>query len=212
MFNEKVEMNLSGAKMKIQFDKISKPSVLCNMHMHPELELLYIIKGKVLYYTENLCLETKSGEIIFSNSQTAHYTESVEDNTEYVCIYFKRPDKAYGATKYLSDFLHKDSCQYHIFKKSDDDTSALTDILEAMSYEYKHNLDAREYALLSKKYELITYLYRNKYLEEEKSLLNENIKPILPILNYIEENYQNPIKLEDKQENKPSPKLCMQAF
>jgi len=167
------------------------------MHMHPELELLYIIKGKVLYYTENLCLETKSGEIIFSNSQTAHYTESVEDNTEYVCIYFKRPDKAYGATKYLSDFLHKDSCQYHIFKKSDDDTSALTDILEAMSYEYKHNLDAREYALLSKKYELITYLYRNKYLEEEKSLLNENIKPILPILNYIEENYQNPIKLED---------------
>jgi len=197
MFNEKVEMNLSGAKMKIQFDKISKPSVLCNMHMHPELELLYIIKGKVLYYTENLCLETKSGEIIFSNSQTAHYTESVEDNTEYVCIYFKRPDKAYGATKYLSDFLHKDSCQYHIFKKSDDDTSALTDILEAMSYEYKHNLDAREYALLSKKYELITYLYRNKYLEEEKSLLNENIKPILPILNYIEENYQNPIKLED---------------
>ena len=77
------------------------------------------------------------------------------------------------------------------------DTSALTDILEAMSYEYKHNLDAREYALLSKKYELITYLYRNKYLEEEKSLLNENIKPILPILNFIEENYHSPIKLED---------------
>ena len=66
-----------------------------------------------------------------------------------------------------------------------------------MLYEYKHHLDARDYAILAKKYELITFLYRNKYLEEKKNLLNENIKPILPILNYIEENYQNPIKLED---------------
>lgn len=197
MLSEKVALNLSVAKMKIQFDKIIKPEILCNMHIHPELEFLYILKGKVLYYTENSCFEINSGEIVFSNSNAAHYTKSIEDNTEYVCIYFKKPNKPFESTKYLSDFLHKGSCPYHVFKKSDDDTSALTEILDTMAYEYKHSLDAREYSLLSKKYELITFLYRNKYLEEEKRLLNENIKPILPILKFIEENYQNPIKLED---------------
>lgn len=197
MLSEKVALNLSVAKMKIQFDKIEKPSLLCYMHKHPELEFLYITKGKVLYYTENECMEVNSGEIIFSNSNTAHYTVSAEDNTEYVCIYFKKPNKPFESTKYLSDFLHKGSCQYHKFKKTDENTKALTEILDVMAYEYKHSLDAREYSLLAKKYELITYLYRNKYLEEEKNLLNENLKPILPILTYIEENYHYPIKLED---------------
>ena len=196
MFNEKIEMNLSSAKMKIQFNTIPKPGVLCNMHMHPELELLYILKGKVLYYTENSCSQINDGEIVFSNSNTAHYTESIENNTEYVCIFFKKPNNPIEPTKYLTEFLCKNSCTYHIFGSSDDDTNDLINILDNMIYEYKNNLEARNYAILAKKFEIITLLYRNKYLEEEK-IKNENIKPILPILDYIEENYQNPIKLED---------------
>lgn len=197
MFNEKVEMNLSKAKMKIQFNTIPKPEVLCDMHMHPELELLYIIKGKVLYYTENSCLQINSGEIIFSNSHTAHYTESIEDNTEYVCIFFKKPTTLLESTKYLSDFLYKNSCPYHLFKRTDEDNNALFNILENMIYEFNHEFKAREYAILAKKYEIITVLYRWNFIEDENDLLNTNINPILPILNFIEKNYQNPINLQD---------------
>ena len=196
MFNEKVEMNLSVAKMKIHHFKISQPHVLCKMHMHPELELIYITKGKILCYTENSCSEASSGEIVFINTNTAHYTESVEKDTEYAYIFFKKPDNPLELTNYLSEFLHKNSCPYHIFKKSDNTTKNLINIMDSMIYEYNHDFKARDYAILSKKYEILTLLYRNDFLEEEKSL-SENIKPILPILNYIEENFQNPIRLED---------------
>ncbi len=196
MFNEKVEMNLSVAKMKICHFRISHPHILCKMHIHPELELIYITKGKILCYTENSCSEVNSGEIVFFNTNTAHYTESVVKDTEYVYVFFKKPDNPIELTNYLSDFLHKNSCPYHIFKNSDSTTKALINILDSMIYEYNHNFKARDYAILSKKYEILTLLYRNNYLEEEK-LLNDNIKPILPILNYIEENFQNPIRLED---------------
>ena len=197
MFNEKVQMNLSTAKMKIMVNSIIGKGVLCRMHMHPELELLYIKKGKVLYHTENSSVQVNSGEIVFSNSYTPHYTESATENTEYVCIFFTKPDNAIGSTKYFSDFLHKNTCLYHIFKNSDDDTRALIDILESMLYEYKNHLTARDYAILAKKYEIVTLLYRNNYLEEDSYVINDNIKPIMSVLNYIEENYQTPIKLQD---------------
>ncbi len=197
MFNEKVEMNLSVAKMKLHSYKIPKPHVLCKMHIHLELELLYITKGKILYYTENSCSEVNSGEVVFFNSNTAHYTESIADNTEYVSVFFKKPNNPIESTNYLSDFLNKISCSHHVFKKYDAASNDLINILDNMIYEYEHHFEAWEYAILSKKYEILTLLYRNNYLEEEKNLLNDNIKPILPILNYIEENFQNPIRLED---------------
>lgn len=196
MFNEKIEMNLSVAKMKLHHFKIPHSRVLCKMHIHPEIELIYITKGKILYHTENSNLEATSGEVVFFNSNTAHYTESIVDNTEYVYIYFDKPYKPSESTNYLSDFLNKSSCYHHLFKKSDDTTNALIKILDSMIYEYKNSKKARDYAILAKKYEIITLLYRNNFLEEE-NLLSENIKPILPILNYIEENYQNTITLED---------------
>ena len=173
MVSEKVKMNLPIIKMKIMINKIPRKSVLCRMHMHPELELLYVKKGKILYHTENSCSTVNSGEIVFSNSHTVHYTESVEDNTEDICIFFEKPIKLFEPTKYLADFLCKNSCQYHIFKKSDDDTSSLINILDSMIYEYKSNVKARDYAILAKKYEIITLLYRNNYLEEENYVLSK---------------------------------------
>lgn len=197
MYKEKVEMNIPRAKIKIMLYKFENKGVLDRIHMHPEIELLYIKKGTIIYHTKNTSLQVNNGEIVFSNSHTAHYIESLEDNMECVGIFFQKPDNCFASTKYLMDFLYKNSCPYHIFKSADDDNNALFSILDNMLYEYNHKLKARDYAILAKKYEIITILFRKEFIEEENDLLNKNIKPILPILNYIEQNYQNPISLQN---------------
>lgn len=198
MLKEKIEMHLSDANIKILFSKIAEKTILCPMHMHSELELVYVTKGRILCYADNVFLQVKCGEIVFFNSQTAHYTESVEEDTEYICIFIQKPYYSPEQTKYLSEFLNKKSCQYHIFRKNDSDTDSLIKIIDIMAYEYKHHLKAREYALLARKHDILTLLYRNNYLTDENDILNEaGIKPILTTLNYIEKNYFNPIRLQD---------------
>ena len=70
--------------------------------------------------------------------------------------------------------------------------------IEEIHKNHAHADKAHEYLIIAKKYEILHFLYKNEYLADESSLLEPiNLKAILPVVEFINNNYQKQITLYD---------------
>ena len=198
-YNEKIKFTMPNVKFHAnEGTYLHKKGKACRMHMHPEMEYLYITKGAMRCCTEDKFYDAQEGEVIFINGRIPHYTEFLCDNTMYTLVQFAKPMLISGTVKYLVRYLTKTETSCFVFKKDDEHTNFLIEKLMHLIEESKHTLNAEDYFLLSIIYEITGFLHRYGYLSDENVLPDsKSISSILPVIDYVNENYMEQINLDD---------------
>lgn len=200
MNNEHIIYTSPKATIKVQNPRsVLLKGPLSRVHFHAELEILYVTRGSLQYHVDNKLFPAKAGDVVFVNTQVPHFGEILEDNTTFIMIQFLAPTLIIDPSiTYLAKYLFKTDYPCHVFKMPYKDATLLSNLIEEINE--NHNLAdrAHEYLIIAKKYEILHFLYKNEYLADESNLLKPiNLDAILPIVEFINDNYQRQINLYD---------------
>lgn len=199
MFTEQIIYSTPQATIKVSdHDELLPKGPLGNMHLHPELEFLYICQGSMLCHTEDNNFYAGEGEVVFINSRVPHFGEILEDGSDFIMVQFAYPTQVSEPFQYLIRYLLHTAYPCVVFPKDRQETSFLRDKMTGLLTDYQNDLRCRDYLMLAKKYEIMAFLLQNRYLADESELLAQiNVTAILPVIQYIDTHYQQDISLID---------------
>ena len=184
MYNEKISF-ISAARPVF----IAKGRRAAKFHFHKEIELLYVMKGKMTYTTSRGTFELNRGDVAFFNSNVPHSTTVESDTLENVVIQFLNPAKFSDNLKYLGTMLETDSVTDCIFKNKD---------INAMITANEHSEIAYNYSVIANMYLIISLLHRKSMLVDNISLVKSDLlEKIMPVIEYINHNYDENITLNE---------------
>ncbi len=170
----------------------------CDMHLHPELEFLYILSGQMKLSLDNEDFVGNSGDIIFTNSNLPHMTTCLDSETEIYLIQFKNPSILKNDLKYLSKFLKQQSVPAYIFSVDDPDYSELLVHIKSMIKLHLSKDISNDFYITSHIYSIIGLLYKKGFFPVEESIVNTKlINKVLPIIRNINENYKDHLTLDN---------------
>ncbi len=201
MFTEQIRTGIPNVHIKIARQHTPSSHKLCNMHIHNEIELLFIKEG-ALKCSDGLNTYVASrGDIIFVNSRIPHITESVNEVDEFY-IQFNTEDFTFSEntaySKYLSRFINALGERMFLFKSGSALASELFEYASKCSEEYYSQRAAYSSFIKAYIYSILGVLYRNDIILDAESFFDPKTAEMLtPVLNYIEENYSLPITLDD---------------
>lgn len=173
-------------------------------HWHPEIELTWVMSGKIEYHINEMTYHLKKGDLLFGNSSTLH-AGYMEDNQEctYLSITF-HPRFLYG---YENSVLHM---KYVDFITSNDvwgsllltDTNVFyTEIMNYIKNIYMISQNPPEDYELQLHILLLQIwqkLYRHfSSLPESQNSSVPHIERLRTIITYIEENYYRELSLDE---------------
>ena len=137
---------------------------------------------------------------MFFNSKTPHSTESVTDEAvECIMLQFEVPLNIPENAKYLNTFIDQNNIPYHVFDNSNEKTKRLIDLIMTIYEESKQTDIAHNYLITAKKLEILALLHREEFIKDSNPeyFHNKNVKKIMPIIEYIENNYYTIVSLEE---------------
>ena len=192
MYNEKIAFISSERPVVIK-----KNRKAANIHFHKEIELLYVISGKMTYTTNRGNFELNSGDIAFFNTNVPHMTSIETDRVKNVVIQFLNPIKFEDNLKYLGMFLEIDSVTDYIFKNGDPSAKEVRQYINAIFIANQHSEIEYDYCIAANMYLIISLLHKKKLLTDNSKLVNsELLSKIMPAVEYINENYYEHITLK----------------
>ena len=187
----------------ITFRNIERPVLIshnrksANNHFHKEIELIYLLSGKMTYTTSRGTFEVDSGDIAFFNSNVPHST-IIEANTKNVVIQFLNPTNFTDSFKYLGILLATDNVTDYIFKNDDLSTNEICQYISSMIEAYQRNEIAYNYSIVANIYLIISLLHRKNLLVDNTKLINEDLlQKIIPAIEFINENFSRHITLNE---------------
>ncbi|MCU9615106.1 AraC family transcriptional regulator [Caldibacillus lycopersici] len=176
-------------------------------HWHKEVEIVYVLKGTLNIGINDTILTMAAGEIRIINGGEVHYYLSSPDSERIVVMF---DHSFFKDMRLINKEEHSLLQLLNGFEKSSltwpESTvtrlqSLIREIYEEMIQKEKGYL----YAIKSKMYELILWLYRTVYSDEKSNQYQSeaisNPKILIDNLNkifsFIEEHYQQKITIED---------------
>ncbi|MBQ8525301.1 MAG: helix-turn-helix domain-containing protein [Clostridia bacterium] len=170
----------------------------CAIHFHTELEFLYMRRGCMKCCTDDAEYYIREGDVAFINSKVPHFTEVMEDGTYDTLLQFRDPSGVTGAMHYLSKFLRNSDIPCYVFDKDDPDTAELKKYIDEMVREDKERKNGYSYYITANMHMITALLHRRDFLPEESKLLaHKAIEKIMPVVEYIDENYSEHITLKE---------------
>lgn len=172
------------------------PGRICDMHFHKELEFLLIKEGAFSCCTDKTRVVAHDGDIIFVNSNTPHSTELLQA-TDSALIQFRNPARYDSAYKYLIQLNKSFDRPVWLFKNGEQDTEELKFYLTKMMDETDNTDTAYDYYMIANIYSITALLMKKGLIADEKKMINrDQIKKILPVLLYTNDNYKENITLD----------------
>lgn len=203
MYNETVNSNIPNSPIRFHIpgEKKLKGPVF-NAHFHNEIEILYVRSGIFTAYNDSVSVSAEAGEILFVNSRVVHATKSEADGTSTGLIQFDISEifrnNMQNVSKYFQYFLSGCETPMYCFKKGDKKTEEFNQCIDEIIYEMSEKKPAYEMYIKSSICKILGLLYRYGIIQNEGAFFNsEAVERILPALNYIDNNYQKEIKLDD---------------
>lgn len=172
------------------------------LHMHDDIELLYITSGYFRMVSGDRCWKAQKGDVLFVNCRVVHETFIEEENTVSAMVQFNptmflRGDPSdFGTT--LRRFLNVNDCAVCCFRAEEERTGELVSILNALITEQKEQRRAYEQYIQAEIYKLMAFLHRYEIITDNSRLeQNEPLRRLLPALHYIDTSYQEELTLEE---------------
>ena len=200
MQNEKIESNIPKLFVRATGGKdvvTTTSDWLCPWHYHDELELILIYSGEFFITFENEELVAKAGDTVFVNTGVPHRTRGNDKPHSSCLIQFRESDYVSGELPGIIRYSRRmhgiENTPVSIIH-SDELLSAITEIIE----EAKGAKPAFDFFVKGSIYKILGILYRLEILQDaDKMLAERNVQKVLPVLSYVNENYQEDIKLSD---------------
>ena len=166
-------------------------------HFHPEIELLYIVRGRMKNVVEGEEFVALPGDIVFFNSRVPHDTQSLEDGTVRNMVQFRIPSTFDGAFRYLAYFLSSRGKDFFVFKKEDEDYEVLCAHIFNMLERDSESGAAADCMLTSDIYFITSLLYRRGFLQDERDVFDfGQLERLVPLFEYIDGNFADELSLE----------------
>ncbi len=180
---------------------------LVRWHWHPEIEMIYMLNGKVEALVDDESIVLSAGQGIFVNQNVLHSFHLVDD---YDAVFFSlvfHPSMIFGygsvalSIKYLSPILENPNMKYLVLDESDSDTAPLIAYMKQIRTQFTHGEYGHE--LICKAYicnlwnELLKVPRNDSTMViKSKRILNDEQR-IKDAILYIEQYFADPITLED---------------
>ncbi len=171
--------------------------VVSSKHIHPELEFILVISGEIEVVSNDISLTANEGDIIFVNSNVLHSSEFLKNGTCQLLIQFSPPRSVKSQFKYLNEMFKKDTAPGYVFYTDDPDYDRCLSYIYGISKSHKSKDLSDNFYTLSNVYSLLALLYKKKLLPSIDTILNsQQIKKILPTLEYINTHYNESLALQ----------------
>ncbi len=176
-----------------------RPAGQCgaNMHLHPELEFLFVEEGSMKNQLEDGAYITNAGDIIFFNSRVPHATEYLSEGTVQHMVQFKVPSTFRGSFRYLSHFLRRAVAPVFVFHPEDADYAVLRERIMDMIEQAAEAGTAGDYRITSDIFYIISILHRRGLLADERAAYDfGQLSKLVPLFEYIDGHFAEEISLE----------------
>ena len=173
-------------------------------HWHPEIELTYVLSGRMEYRVNDKIYFLKSGEGIFGNSNTLHSGIQLgSENCSYLSITF-HPRFLYGyegsilQRKYVDFIVENTECSSFQLEKS---TPWKKEIMDMMLEIYETS-EKKEFDYELKIHILLTRIWHKIYsyfysLPQVNKGTNKNMQRLQEIIAYLQDHYSENITLDE---------------
>jgi len=198
-YNELEQRGTSDFPVAFFYIEDTHPRYTMRAHWHTEMELIRILKGEFEIVINNRSYKAKKGDVIFINPETVHLGTPM--GCIYECIVF-HSNFLYNETDACKDFIECIAngdyavTEFHN-SQNNEFVNCANELFEAFSEKtagYKFRVIACFYKLFGEIAD--KHLYSAKETGKE-ILYDKNILKIKNILQYIRENFDKPISLED---------------
>lgn len=199
--HEKIEPIIAPLKMRVFTSILPANHVCSSWHLHKELELMYVEKGSIEWTFNAKKFTAYEGDCVFVNYFIPHSTYCAVESA-YIVVQFTTDDlfeQKTNMTTHLYNFMVGAKSPFSHFKKD----SVLCQNIVGHIKDTAENSDLKGYynklTAYSSSIKIVAELIKENVIEENyfSDSINPNIKKILPIVNYVEENYSEGISLDD---------------
>ena len=196
MINEIVKSNVPESPMRACRPVNCTPGKYSILHYHDEFEFLITYSGSFTAVIDGKKYTANAGEVIFINSHIPHSSES-DVNNRHAVLQFRESDylgvEYSGVIKYSLRLQALSDAPVKIIKSKE-----VFDLVDSIIQEANDRSLAYELYVKSMVYHLLGYLKRWGILTNNSQIYNtKEVKKILPALDYINNNYQHDISLEE---------------
>lgn len=197
MVNETVRGNVTNTTVRASAGKELNLKIgeVSSIHYHDELEFLPIYEGRFYVTVYDREYEAHAGDVVFINSRVPHST-SRKSPSRTGLLQFKESDfNDNELTRLIRYSMRYQSQVYYPIKifSMPELFSVVDDILRESDEKNK----SYEIFVKSGIYRILGILYREGILSDaDKAYNTGEVKKILPILSYINNNYSDNITLE----------------
>ena len=181
-------------------DLSSKP------HLHKEIELVYLSKGKMEFTINNETICVHSGDIVLINGFTAHSTSLIDNEqlTEQYLLQFDPSlileNNQLSEYKYLAPFLNESNSGYRILNINKSLwIRNIADLIVEIATEIKQKDLAYEMSIKACLYKILTNLYRNNVILFSLGSIDKNkalLKKLYNAFKLLENNNNKNISVE----------------
>jgi len=197
MIIQTITPNIPKTEIFTSLTTKTKPMQLSQVHYHDEIELLIVFNGAIRCTADEKDYIASGGDVIFIASGIPHETSSISDTLVYGLIQFRESDflnnEIRKIIKYSQKFADLGQAPVRLLKSSEL-FAALSDIIR----ESQEQSSAYEIMIRASIYKTLAILYREGVLSDGEQIYNsESVQKILPALTYINENYNEDIRLLD---------------
>ena len=173
-------------------------------HWHPEIELTWVMSGKIEYHVNEMTYHLKQGDILFGNSSTLH-AGYMEDNQEcsYLSITF-HPRFLYGyensilQMKYVNFITSNDLWASLLLTENDDFYVEMFERIQqiyALSQDSPEDYELQLHILLLQIWQKLYQHFSS--LPEPPTNSSLHIDRLRTIITYIEEHYNQELSLDE---------------
>ena len=202
MQNQLIIPSLPNSSVHISgYARPAKQDASFPLHLHNEFEILRMYEGKTVFYVYENEYHVEKGDIIFINSRVPHSTNIFKDARAFFVQFsvdINTDNNDMRLSKYLSRFINYDNKDITLLKKDDPLNQPLSECLEEIRVENMERKHAYDSFIKASLYKIIALLYRSRIIRSPYSFLNnENVSKIAPVLEYIDEHFNENISLAD---------------
>lgn len=165
------------------------------LHFHPEYELLYLEKGMLEVTIQNHSYTVKAGEALFIPPNVLHCATALSSNGTFYAVVFSENILLTGQ-EHISSYLTNAPDNARHICKLDEDTPWQREILLYLKKIFFCEDSIRESQIYVQSHLLIIWEYLYRHFISAHLEQNKPNTPIKKVLEFIHQNYQEDISLE----------------
>jgi len=199
------------------YDGWIKPNVTWEKvpHFHEDVEIVTVKTGKMAYSVNGKVIHLDAGDTIFVNANQIHYSMSVDNETATYVIFVVNPSIMNASVavemKAILPVINNPNLSYLRFRNINEKTKEIYQIVTSLP-----DLRRDPFQVTRKLFEIwdiILHQTTTYGMLDEEMLTDIHTRAFKTMMFYIQQQYQNPVTLEDiSASGNVSKSLCNRIF